>query len=140
MVLAKYQHMSILELILLVKQHILISCKKFAVVAVLIIVNQILAISHTITQSIVAQDQFKQPKLSSQVLCTEIHIHLGNMSSLVGNIVSNKCCLNLEAICMSRHIGNKNHRQFCMVYTSLMYFKRRKLRLFPYIFSSQEGQ
>ncbi len=62
------------------------------------------------------------------------------MSSLVGNIVSNKCCLNLEAICMSRHIGNKNHRQFCMVYTGLVYFKRRKLRLFPYIFSSQEGQ
>jgi hypothetical protein len=28
MVLAKYQHMSILELILIIKQHILILCKK----------------------------------------------------------------------------------------------------------------
>ncbi len=37
MVLAKYQHMSILELILLVKQHILILCKNFN--NVLIIVN-----------------------------------------------------------------------------------------------------
>ncbi len=42
MVLAKYQHMSILELILIIKQHILIQ---------------------------------------------------GNMSSLLGNVVSNKCCL-----------------------------------------------
>jgi hypothetical protein len=39
MVLAKYQHMSILELILLVKQHILILCKDLLGVAVLIIVN-----------------------------------------------------------------------------------------------------
>jgi hypothetical protein len=39
MVLAKYQHMSILELILLVKQHILILCKNLLGVAVLIIVN-----------------------------------------------------------------------------------------------------
>jgi hypothetical protein len=65
MVLAKYQHMSILELILLVKQHVLILCKNLLGVAVLIIVNKIIAISHTITQSIVAQDQFKQPMLSS---------------------------------------------------------------------------
>jgi len=28
MILAKYQHMSILELILIIKQHILILCKK----------------------------------------------------------------------------------------------------------------
>jgi hypothetical protein len=39
MVLAKYQHMSILELILLVKQHILILCKNLLGVDVLIIVN-----------------------------------------------------------------------------------------------------
>ncbi len=39
MVLAKYQHMSILELILLVMQHILILCKNLLGVAVLIIVN-----------------------------------------------------------------------------------------------------
>jgi hypothetical protein len=39
MVLAKYQHMSILELILLVKQHILILCKNLLGVAVLIVVN-----------------------------------------------------------------------------------------------------
>ncbi len=65
MVLAKYQHMSILELIMLVKQHILILCKNLLGVDVLIIVNLIPAISHTIAQSIVAQDQFKQPMLSS---------------------------------------------------------------------------
>ncbi len=39
MVLAEYQHMSILELILLVKQHILILRKTLLGVAVLIIVN-----------------------------------------------------------------------------------------------------
>ncbi len=39
MVLAKYQHMSILELILLVKQPILILSKNLLGVAVLIIVN-----------------------------------------------------------------------------------------------------
>ncbi len=39
MVLAKYQHMSILELILLVKQHTLILCKNLLGVDVLIIVN-----------------------------------------------------------------------------------------------------
>jgi hypothetical protein len=39
MVLAKYQHMSILELILLVNQHILILCKNLLGVDVLIIVN-----------------------------------------------------------------------------------------------------
>jgi hypothetical protein len=38
MVLAKYQHMSILELILLVKQHIIL-CKNLLGVDVLIIVN-----------------------------------------------------------------------------------------------------
>ncbi len=62
MVLAKYQHMSILELILIIKQHILIMCKKA---------------THVI-------------KLG---FCTEIHIHQGSMSSLIGNEVSNKCCL-----------------------------------------------
>ncbi len=62
MVLAKYQHMSILEFILIIKQHILILCKK------------------------------KQHMLSSWVL-HKIHIHQGNMSSLVGKVVSNKCCL-----------------------------------------------
>jgi hypothetical protein len=39
MVLAKYQHMSILELILLVKQHSLILCTNLLGVDVLIIVN-----------------------------------------------------------------------------------------------------
>jgi hypothetical protein len=39
MVLAKYQHMSILELILLFKQHILILRKNLLGVAVLIIVD-----------------------------------------------------------------------------------------------------
>ncbi len=62
MVLAKYQHMSILELILIIKQHILILCKK---------ANPCYQVG----------------------FCTEIHIHQGNMSSLEGNVVSNKCCL-----------------------------------------------
>ena len=61
MVLAKYQHMSTLELILIIKQNILILCKK---------------------SNPCYQVEF----------CTEIHIHQGNMSSLVGNVVSNKCC------------------------------------------------
>jgi len=54
MVLAKYQHMSILELILIIKQHILILCKKN---------NPCYQVG----------------------FCTEIHIHQGNMSSLVGS-------------------------------------------------------
>jgi hypothetical protein len=62
MVLAKYQHMSILELILIIKQHILILCKK------------------------------SNPCYQVR-LCTEIHVHQGNMSSLVGNVASKKCCL-----------------------------------------------
>jgi hypothetical protein len=64
MILAKYQHMSILELILIIKQHILILCKKTPCYQV--------------------------------GFCTEIHIHQGNMSSLVGNVVSNKCCLSVQ--------------------------------------------
>jgi hypothetical protein len=64
-----------------------------------------------------------------------------SMPSLVGiNIVSNKCCLYLEAICMSHHIWHQNLRQLCMVYNSLMYSKRRKLRHFSYSFASEEGQ
>ncbi len=50
--------------------------------------------------------------------------HRGNMSSKVGNIVSNKCCLYLEAICTAwvaifeiKISGNFE----CMVYNSLMY-------------------
>jgi hypothetical protein len=62
MVLAKYQHMSILEFILIIKQHILILCKKS---------NPCYQVG----------------------FCTEFHIHQGNMSSLVGKVVSNKCCL-----------------------------------------------
>ncbi len=61
MLLAKYQHMSILELILIIKQHILILCKKN---------NPCYQVG----------------------FCTENHIHQGNMSSIVGNVVSNKCC------------------------------------------------
>ncbi len=62
MVRAKYQHMSILEFILIIKQHILILCKKS---------NPCYQVG----------------------FCTEFHIHQGNMSSLVGKVVSNKCCL-----------------------------------------------
>jgi hypothetical protein len=62
MVLAKYQHMSILEFILIIKQHILILCKKS---------NPCYPVG----------------------FCTEIHIHQGNMSSLVGKVVSNTCYL-----------------------------------------------
>ncbi len=40
---------------------------------------------------------FPQPMLSSWVL-HQTHIHQGNMSSLVGNIVSNKCCPYLEVM------------------------------------------
>ncbi len=70
MVLAKYQHMSILELILIIKQHILILCKKN---------NPCYQVG----------------------FCTEIHIHQGNMSSLVGNVVSNKCCLCVQNLLSS---------------------------------------
>ncbi len=70
MILAKYQHMSILELILIIKQHILILCKKN---------NPCYQVG----------------------FCTEIHIHKGNMSSLVGNVVSNKCCLCVQNLLSS---------------------------------------
>ncbi len=60
MVLAKYQHISILELILIIKHHILILCKKT---------------THVIKLGFALR-----------------FISQGNMSSLVGNVVSNKCC------------------------------------------------
>jgi hypothetical protein len=63
MVLAKYQHMSILEFILIIKQHILILCKKKA--------------THVIKLGF-ALDSYPPGQY---------------VFPIVGKVVSNKCCL-----------------------------------------------